>query len=314
MASVNIDSLVDLVKSYKGVKRKAIIGELARLMGGELTYEDAGWFPLCGKYVLVSSDGIAEDMVSVSPELSGFYCVLVNVNDVVAKGGKPIALSGVVSSSSPDIRRKLTLGLKQACESYGLICAKMHTHPDSLTHEVSGTVVGVTDDPIPSSTAQDRDKLIVAVDVKGKFGDKRWIRTFDTVTGLNKDEVRKRIEAMSELAKLKLVNAAKDISIPGVVGTIAMLCESSRKGAVIDVEKLPRPKEVDLPTWLLAYPSFGFIVTTDDKRAAKVLDVFRKRGYIAEIVGEILSTTEVSIRYRGEKRTVFDIEKDRIFG
>lgn len=311
---VDINFLVNLVKSYGGVKRKLIIGELARLISEECKYEDAGWFPVNGKYVLISSDGIAEDLVSIDPELSGFYCVLVNVNDVVAKGGKPIALSGVVSSSSPEIRRQITLGIKRALKSYGLILAKMHTHPDSLTHEVSGTVVGITENPIPSSTAQNGDKLVIAVDVKGKFGDKKWIRTFDTVSTLNKDEISKRIEPMILFSKLKLVNAAKDISMPGVVGTVAMLCESSRKGAVIDVERIPKPQGIDLATWLLAYPSFGFIVTTDDKRVAEVLNIFRERGYIAEIVGEILSTTEVSIIYNGEKRTVFDIEKDRIFG
>ncbi|MEM2955957.1 MAG: AIR synthase-related protein, partial [Nitrososphaerales archaeon] len=304
----------NLIKSYGGVKRKLIIGELARLISEECKYEDAGWFPVNGKYVLISSDGIAEDLVSIDPELSGFYCVLVNVNDVVAKGGKPIALSGVVSSSSPEIRRQITLGIKRALKSYGLILAKMHTHPDSLTHEVSGTVVGITENPIPSSTAQNGDKLVVAVDVKGKFGDKKWIRTFDTVSTLNKDEISKRIEPMILFSKLKLVNAAKDISMPGVIGTVAMLCESSRKGAVIDVERIPKPSGVDLATWLLAYPSFGFIVTTDDKRVAEVLNIFRERGYFAEIVGGILSTTEVSIIYNGEKRTVFDIEKDRIFG
>ncbi|MEM2873802.1 MAG: AIR synthase related protein, partial [Nitrososphaerales archaeon] len=175
---VDINFLVNLIKSYGGVKRKLIIGELARLISEECKYEDAGWFPVNGKYVLISSDGIAEDLVSIDPELSGFYCVLVNVNDVVAKGGKPIALSGVVSSSSPEIRRQITLGIKRALKSYGLILAKMHTHPDSLTHEVSGTVVGITENPIPSSTAQNGDKLVVAVDVKGKFGDKKWIRTF----------------------------------------------------------------------------------------------------------------------------------------
>ncbi len=311
---VDINFLVNLIKSYGGVKRKLIIGELARLISEECKYEDAGWFPVNGKYVLISSDGIAEDLVSIDPELSGFYCVLVNVNDVVAKGGKPIALSGVVSSSSPEIRRQITLGIKRALKSYGLILAKMHTHPDSLTHEVSGTVVGITENPIPSSTAQNGDKLVVAVDVKGKFGDKKWIRTFDTVSTLNKDEISKRIEPMILFSKLKLVNAAKDISMPGVIGTVAMLCESSRKGAVIDVERIPKPSGVDLATWLLAYPSFGFIVTTDDKRVAEVLNIFRERGYFAEIVGGILSTTEVSIIYNGEKRTVFDIEKDRIFG
>ncbi|MCP8309132.1 MAG: hypothetical protein H3Z53_09465 [archaeon] len=66
--------------------------------------------------------------------------------------------------------------------------------------------------------------------------------------------------------------------------------------------------------WLLAYPSFGFIVTTDDKRVAKVLEIFGEKGYQAEITGEITPTTEVSIRYNGEKRTVFDIKKDKIFG
>ncbi len=311
---VDIESLVNAVKSYKGVKRKLIIGELARIISKDCKFEDAGWFQVDDKYVLITVDGIAEDLVIADPELSGFYCVLVNVNDVVAKGGKPLAFSAVVASSSSDIRRQITLGIKRALESYGLRCAKMHTNPDTSTNGVSGTVVGITENPIPSSTAQSGDKLIIAIDTNGKFGDKRWIRTFDTVSGLNKEEILKRIEAMLELSKSQLVNAAKDISMPGVIGTVAMLCESSQKGAVIDVEKIPKPSGADLTNWLLAYPSFGFIVTTDDKRATKVLEIFREKGYQAEITGEITRTSEVSMRYNGEKRTVFDIKRDRIFG
>ena len=46
---------------------------------------------------------------------------------------------------------------------------------------------------------------------------------------------------MQEIGSRKLVTAGKDISNPGIIGTLGMLLEVSGKGADIDLTQIPKP-------------------------------------------------------------------------
>ena len=48
---------------------------------------------------------------------------------------------------------------------------------------------------------------------------------------------------MNSIAKKHLVNSCKDISNPGVVGTLGMLLEASNMGAEIELESIPKPDD-----------------------------------------------------------------------
>jgi len=43
--------------------------------------------------------------------------------------------------------------------------------------------------------------------------------------------VREKYRVMQEIGEKKLVTAGKDISNPGLIGTLGMLLETSKKGA-----------------------------------------------------------------------------------
>jgi len=307
-----ITQLLSTLKQFKGITRKSALGELLPILG-ENVYDDAGVLDIDnGLKIVVSADGIVEGLVRDDPWLAGFYSVVVNVNDVVAKGARPLGYVHVVSSNSPSTRRQIVQGIKHGIGKYGLKFLKGHTHPDTSYDAIDAAVVGATHSFLSSAAAKPRDSLIVAVDLDGNPGLRSWVKTFDSVMFKSSRQVLNRLEAIVTLAEEKLASACRDISGPGVVGTIGMLCESSRVGASLSIEKIPKPRKLELLDWLLTYPSTGFVLTTDKPHAC--LRLLENHGLTANAVGRITETRAIRISYRGQIETFMNLSEDSIFG
>ena len=58
--------------------------------------------------------------------------------------------------------------------------------------------------------------------------------------------------------------AARDVSMPGVAGSLLQLCESAGGlGCALDLDALPVPPGLTLDRWLLTFPSYGFLLVGD---------------------------------------------------
>jgi len=309
--SLELSDLISRLRSYKGLTRKSYIGALARLFSSECKYEDAGWFKVGEEYVVVSCDGITEDLVKEDPFLAGFYSVLVSVNDVVAKGARPIGYAGTIASSSHSVRVEVVKGLRKALRLYGLALLKMHTHPDTTYDAVDGCVVGVAKKVIPSSTAKPGQKIVFAIDLDGSRRFKGWVYCFDSAYGKSPEQVKRLIDAMISIAERGLASASRDISAPGMLGSLAMLCESSGVGAVVRLNSIPMPRGVDLELWLKSYPSFGFILATDNPQ--ECVETLKDHGYVASVVGETTSDKRVVVELGSSKAAFMDLNRESVF-
>jgi len=189
---------------------------------------------------------------------------------------------------------------------------KGHTHSDTSYDAVDAAVVGVAKNVLPSTAARGGDSLVMAVDVVGKFEPKGWLRTFDSTTMKSSREVLDRLGAIIELAERRLAHACRDVSGPGVIGTTAMLCESSRVGSRINLEKLPKPQDVKLEEWLVTYPGMGFIISTSQPE--KCLSVLRRHKLTASIIGEITADKEIWLSYEQECELFLDLKRESVFG
>ncbi len=308
---VRITELLNALREFKGITRKSAIGELSRILG-ENVYDDAGVLETDDIKVVVSADGIVEGLVTDDPWLAGFYSVVVNVNDVVAKGARPLGYAHVLSASSPSIRRQIVSGIKHGIDKYGLKFLKGHTHPDTSYNAVDAAVVGVARKIISSATAKSNDVIIIAVDLDGNPGLRGWVKTFDSVLLKTRKQVLYRLKAITQIAERKLAHACRDISGPGVIGTIGMLCESSRVGASINIESIPKPENLDMQDWLMTYPSTGFVLTTDKPR--ECIKLLKKHGLTADRVGTVSEKRAIQISYQGQVETFINLEKESIFG
>jgi len=306
-----ISELLSALRQFKGITRKSALGELLPIVG-ENVYDDAGVLEIGDVKVVVSTDGIVEGLVRDDPWLAGFYSVVVNVNDVVAKGARPLGYAHVLSSSSPSVRRQIINGIKHGIDKYGLKFLKGHTHPDTSYDAVDAAVIGVAHNILSSATAKPKGSLIVTIDLDGNFGLKSWVKTFDSIHLKTREQVLTRLEAIIHIAEKKLAHACRDISGPGVVGTIGMLCESSRVGATINLDAIPKPENLELEDWLITYPSTGFVLTTD--RPKECIELLRSRELTANVVGTILKTKTIQIFCQGQVETFMNLEKESIFG
>jgi uncharacterized protein len=93
-----------------------------------------------------------------------------------------------------------------------------------------------------------------------------------------------------------------------------MLLETSRVGAVVDVEKIAVPAGLDLASWLKMYPGMGFVVTTKPENAQAVLEVFERRGLTARVIGRVTEERKLVISLDGKQVVLFDLEKECVTG
>jgi len=311
---MKINALSDLaarLRNFEGLTRKAALGEILEIFE-EKSYDDAGFLDVGDFKVVISCDGIVENVIRNNPFLAGYYSVLVNVNDIVAKGACPLGFVSIISSSSSKIRRKISEGIKDGLKKYGIRLLKGHLSPDTSYDAVDAAAIGVARNVLPSTEAKAGDSLIVAVDLAGKYDSKGWLKTFDSTTMKSSQEVLHRLNSMIEIARRKLAHAARDISGPGAVGTIAMLCESSRVGAKIDLEKVPKPDGICLEDWLMTYPGIGFVVST--RQPKECLRLLQCSKLSAATVGKITSDKEIWLSYKKERELFFDLERQSVFG
>ncbi len=300
------------VKKHRGLVRKSCIARLAKIFSPDCKYDDAGWFEVGGLKVVVSTDGIVEDVVKHRPFAAGYYSVVVNFNDVNAKGAKPVGYVAVFSSSSMDRLVEMAKGAAEALRKFDVPILKAHTNPDASYEAIDAAVVGVAEKVIPSYTAEAGDELVVAVDLEGSFKESGWVKVFESSMAKPREAMRGLLEAMVEIAREELATASRDISAAGILGTLAMLCEPSGVGAYVDLDLIPRPRGVGLEAWLATYPSFGFVVAT--RRSKECLEVFRSHGFEAEVVGKALRERKLIVRLGGEDHVFMDLERESVFG
>jgi len=166
---------------------------------------------------------------------------------------------------------------------------------------------------IKSGTANAGDVVISAIDMDGKMGPNSPY-SFDSTTFKEPADVRAKYTVMQEIGEKKLVTAGKDISNPGLIGTLGMLLETSKKGAHVDLTKVLVPEGIDFAQWLKVHPATGFIVTALPENEHEVIGLFEKAGYTAANIGSVDQSLILNICYENKCATVFDFSKDVVTG
>ena len=78
-------------------------------------------------------------------------------------------------------------------------------------------------------------------------------------------------------------------------------------GAVLDVDRLPRPDGVGVERWLRTFPSFGFLLAAPSEHADAARAVFTGRGLAAEVCGEFTDSRTLELATAdGTRATVWD--------
>ena len=315
---MDLQGLVKGIREYKGVTRKGPIADVASTLlpsikGAILaTYGEDAAVIKCGREILLmAADGIREDLVRKNPYWAGYCAVLVNVNDIAAMGGFPVAMVNVLACSDEDARAKIVKGMRDACEKFGVPMVGGHLHPDTTYASIDVAILGKTDRShlVLSSGASEGDTVIFAMDLDGKFTE-GVPYSWDTTSKKSRATVKRQIMSMYKVAPY--LTAGKDISNPGALGSLGMLLEASCKGAQVDIDRIPRPAKADVLQWLTAYQGCGFVLTCKPGREAKVIDEFARADVSAAECGRVVSGRKVELEQAGSRAVLFDFEKDSL--
>jgi uncharacterized protein len=136
-----------------------------------------------------------------------------------------------------------------------------------------------------------------AVDLQGDKGC-RSVVSWDANSGKTPEELIYRLEALPLIAEKELAQSAKDVSNAGILGTISIMIENSGKGAIIELDSIPKPVEIGLSDWLVCFQSFGFVLSVPSRNSKAVLSLFREREITAAIIGKVIDEPMIT-----EKRT-----------
>ena len=315
--------IATVVREYEGVVRKHAIGQMVkaiRIDSPDIIAsfgEDAAVIDHGDEVLLLAADGIWSRLMEADPYWAGYCSVLVNIHDIAAMGGRPIAMVDVFSIANPDIQKLTIAGMHDASLQFGVPIVGGHLHPDTPYSVIDVAILGVAQKEavIFSHTANVGDRIVVAVDITGRVHPS-CILNWDSVTMKSPEYVRTQIRTMESLAKEKLVTAGKDISNPGVIGTLGMLLEVSGKGADIDLDAIPRPdlrdNNMTFEQWVRIYPGMGFVLTVKDEHVAEVIERFLQVGMTAGVIGTVDSTRELRVSCDGDNSSVFDFTHNGI--
>lgn len=261
-------------------------------------------------WLLFAIEGLVEEFVARMPWFAGYCGLMVNVSDICAMGGRPIAVVDALWSDGADGSEPVLDGLAAASARYGVPIVGGHSNHRAARGQLAVAVLGRARKLITSFDAQPDDDLILAVDLRGAFEEP--YPYWNASTRAPAERLRGDIEILPRLAEDGLCDAGKDVSMAGAIGSALMLLECSGVGAQIDLDSIPRPDGVPLLRWLLSFPSFGYVLSVRPQQRLRVLERFAARGIAAARVGRVTAAPEVWLTQRGERALLWNV-KDQPF-
>ncbi|RWY91821.1 sll0787 family AIR synthase-like protein [Rhizobium leguminosarum] len=308
MVAIDIKSLAAKLSASSGIAAKQDIGTIAArlgLQGQQIAVgDDCAALPDGDGYLLFAIEGFMNEFVAADPWFAGWCGVMVNISDIVAMGGRPIAVVDAVWANGEAGATPVLEGMRAASSTFGVPIVGGHTNIRSERGQLSVAILGRAKTLLTSFDAKPGDVLVAAIDHRGRY--REPFNNWEAATGAAPARLRGDLELLPEIAEAGLALSAKDISQGGIVGTAIMLAECSRVGIDIDATAIPLPAGVSLDRWLVTFPSFGYLLSVAPEDVADVVTRFAARGISAAVIGAVVAGAEVALVDGGSRAVVRD--------
>jgi len=320
---MNVQMLCEALRASRGFAHKRAIDGVVRRMAPALAAEvavgdDCAAIKDGDGYLLLAIEGLVDEFVEAMPWFAGYCSVMVNVSDIYAMGGRPVAVVDALWSKGRGAADAVIAGMTDAACRYAVPIVGGHTNDLSRGGQLAVAILGRARRLLTSFAARPGDALVMAVDLRGQWQDP--YPYWNASTEAPDARLRGDLAILPALAESGLCDAAKDISMAGALGTALMLLESSGVGGHIDVDAIPRPDDVragddaGLLRWLTAFPSYGFVLSVRPQHGAAVLERFRERDIACAVVGESLAGSRVGLRHGGFDASLWDFAEQAFIG
>ena len=320
-----LDEILKLLLSFDGISRKFVLPSIIDKLRLEsfkgntphsLGEDSAAIGTESDEYVLLTTDGIVEDLCLNYPRAAGFNAVLANMMDIYAAGGTPTSFAVALSYSNPEIGEALLDGLINGSQTFRVPIVRGHTNPQSSSTYVVGSATGTVKKTnlLTAGGAESGNVLVLLFDKVGLRGES-YSLGWDSVTGRSSDDVVLRHSVINELASEQLLTAAKDVSVAGVIGTAGMMLEYSGCGGTLSLDALDasRPSDIPLDDWIRMFISLGFLVATSEENLPKVKRIAGVHGLSIAVIGHTDDSKAVKLRLGTDECVFFDFSECGVF-
>jgi uncharacterized protein len=326
--SALLRQVVEQARRHPGLRGKAPIALVAEALGPtdwlsgpgddgavvadppEGSGEPQGGAPVGRGSLVVGGEAMLPRFVEADPFAAGVSAVLTNVNDLCAMGAWPLAIVDTVVGPEALARRVLE-GMRHGSELYRVPVVGGHLTVRDGPAAVSAFGLGRAAAVLSVRAAAPGQTLLAACCLEGTMRpDFPFFSSLPNRGGLLADDVR----LLPRLAESGACVAAKDVSMAGLLGSLAMLLEHGRLGATVDLDALPRPAEVPLPRWVVAFPAFSFLLCAPPAGVEACRRPFLERGLACEPVAVLDGTGELRVRLGEAEALVLDLNRERVTG
>jgi selenophosphate synthetase-related protein len=313
-SDADLARLVKTVREHPGLLAKSTIGLVSDVFGPSdwLTGpgDDGAAVPIADTFVVACGEALWPPFVKADPFGAGLAAVLANINDLAAMGAVALGIVDTIAADTGVARRVLE-GIRFGCEMYEVPLLGGHLTRHLGEPSVSAFGIGRANHPLSVRNIRVGQRLVVAAALEGDMRDDfPFFRSFGERHGRTAGDVG----VLAHVADTGVCVAAKDISMAGLVGSLAMLLEHDRFGVTLDLDALPRPAAVPLPQWLTCFPSFGFLLCVPPGQEEACMRAFLERGLSAAVVGDIDASGSIALRRGPTVVTVIDLCTETVTG
>src|ERR1700739_2352612 len=173
-AAADIGALAQALRANKWLVAKADIAVAPRRLGlsGASVVpvgDDCAAIPDGDGYLLFAAEGFINEFVAADPWFAGWCGVMVNVSDVAAMGGRPIAVVDAVWAASEADADPVLTGMQAASQAFGVPVVGGHTNARTDRSQLAVAILGRARRLLSSFDARPGDRLGAALDLRGRY-------------------------------------------------------------------------------------------------------------------------------------------------
>ena len=300
----NLNDLARRVLQHPGLLAKRDLEHVAATVGGD--GDDAALIDIVDQYAgVLAAEAIRPELVAADPRVAGIAGVVTVLNDIAATGGRPMALLDTVVGPATVVRGVLE-GIKLAADLYRVPVVGGHTTVRDGESGLSTFAVGWSGRPLRAANARPGDAVCLAVSLQGQMvTGPDGALFFSHLRSERRDRAADDLALLADAAETGEAWAARDVSMPGLVGSLLQFLESAGGwGCALDVDAIPVPHGVLLQDWIACFPSYAFLLCGDPVRLAARFDAV---GLVCPQVGVLDDTGVLRLRDTTHEVPVWDL-------
>ncbi|MFX1598300.1 MAG: phosphoribosylformylglycinamidine synthase subunit PurL [Promethearchaeota archaeon] len=265
----------------------------------------------------------------LDPYNGGAEAVFEACRNIVAVGGKPIAMSNCCNFGNPESPeifwqfQESVRGMADALKTLGIPCVGGNVsfyNEDSVTGKAVKpapvvVIVGLIENLDSITTMPFKnpgEDILIVGKTDNELGGSEYYHAIHNLEGgippkVDLNNERDTLAAVQDAIKKGYVTAAHDCSKGGLATAIAEMCIESGYGSDINLDMIPS-EDLRLDELLFSESSGRFILSVDKDYSAEVLSLMKDYGLPVAIIGSVNSSNEM-VLIKGEQKIKCSVPK-----